>query len=137
MPLVESILIVQNLPFLAALQERGKQLGVEAARFRERTHYPLAVTVVPGAELTIKIGFDTHRFDPDTIERMLGHLRTILEAIAVDAERRLVDVPLMTESEQEQMLGMGNHSPNVPHLDDLDLDRLDEVELDVLLDQLG
>ena len=59
MPLFESIVIVQNLPFVASLQERANRLGIESARYLERTHYPLAVTVVPGTELGIKIGFDS------------------------------------------------------------------------------
>jgi non-ribosomal peptide synthetase component F len=137
MPLFESIVIVQNLPFVASLQERAHRLGIESARYLERTHYPLAVTVVPGAELMLKISFDSERFDGWAIERTLGHLRTVLEAMATDPERRLVELPSLTKSEQEQLLGMANHSPDEPHLDDLDLDRLTEEDLDVLIDQLG
>ena len=84
MPLFESIVIVQNLPFVASLQERADRLGIESPRYLERTHYPLAVTVVPGTELGIKISFDSDRFDPSAIDRMLGHLRHVLEAMAVD-----------------------------------------------------
>ena len=105
MPLFESILIVQNLPFLASLQERGNRLGIESARYLERTHYPLTVTAVPGNELAIKISFDSRRFGAGAIERTLGHLRTVLEAMASNPERRLVDLPWMTQSEQEQLLG--------------------------------
>ena len=105
MPLFESILIVQNLPFLASLQERGNRLGIESARYLERTHYPLTVTAIPGNELAIKISFDSRRFGADAIERTLGHLRTVLEAMASNPERRLVDLPWMTQSEQEQLLG--------------------------------
>ena len=39
-PLFESIVIVQNLPFVASLQERADRLGIESARYLERTHYP-------------------------------------------------------------------------------------------------
>ena len=136
MPLFESIVIVQNLPFVASLQERADRLGIESARYLERTHYPLAVTVVPGTELGIKIGFDSDRFDPSAIERTLGHLRTVLEAMAVDPDRRLVDLPLMTESEQEQLIGQWNGSQGEPLLDDLHLDRFTESELDALIDRL-
>jgi surfactin family lipopeptide synthetase C len=136
MPLFESIVIVQNLPFVASLQERANRLGIESARYLERTHYPLAVTVLPGTELVIKIGFDTDRFDPRTIERTLGHLRTVLEAMAAGPERRLVDLPSILESEQEQLLGQWNRSQGEPNLDDLDLEQLTGDELDTLIDQL-
>jgi amino acid adenylation domain-containing protein len=136
-PLVESILIVQNLPFLASLQERGKQLGIEAAQFRERTHYPLAVTVVPGTELLIKIGFDARLFAADAIERVLGHLGALLRAMADDPEIRLAD--LLSTLDSESAPGQWGRPPDEAAWDiELpDLDRLDEGELDVLLDQLG
>jgi aryl carrier-like protein len=137
MPLFESIVIVQNLPFVASLQERASRLGIESARYLERTHYPLAVTVVPGTELGIKISFDTSRFDEGAIDRALLHLRTVLEAMAAEPERRLAELPSLMKSEQEQLLGMGKQSPNELPLDDLDLDQLKDEELDVLLDQLG
>jgi aryl carrier-like protein len=137
MPLFESLLIVQNLPFVASLQERANRLGIESARYLERTHYPLAVTVLPGTELGIKIGFDAHRFDPCTIERTLGHLRTVLEGMAVDPDRRLVDLPSMMESEQEQLIGQWNRSQGEFPLDEQDLDQLTEEELDTLIKRLG
>src|SRR5205823_6390316 len=120
-PLFESIVIVQNLPFVASLQERANRLGIESAHYLERTHYPITLTAVPGPELRLKIGFDARRFDPGLIERALGHLRTLLEAMAVDAERSLVDLPLMLQSEQEQLIGRWHGSPDETLLDEASL----------------
>jgi aryl carrier-like protein len=136
MPLFESIVIVQNLPFVAALQERANRLGIESAQYLERTHYPIAVTALPGPELRLKIGCDARRFDPGLIERTLGHLRTLLEAMAADPERALVDLSSMQDSEQEQLIGRWNRPPGEPPLDEASLDRLTEQELDALIDQL-
>jgi hypothetical protein len=136
MPMFESVLIVQNLPFLASLQERASRLGIESARYRERTHYPLAVTVVPGTELGIRIAFDTQRFSPSVIDRTLGHFRTILEAMVVDPERRIVDLPWMTEGEQKQILDRWNLPRSELRLHELDVDQLTEEELDNLIAQL-
>jgi len=109
-PLFESIVIVENLPFVASLQERADRLGIESARYLERTHYPLAITVVPGAELGIKIGFDSDRFDPSAVERTLGHLRTVLEAMTAGPDRRLLDLPLMTQADRHRLLVEWNHT---------------------------
>jgi amino acid adenylation domain-containing protein len=136
-PLFESIVIVQNLPILASLQERAKSLGVESARFIERTHYPLAVTVVPGAELQIKICFDSSRFEPDAIERTLGHLCAVLEAMAASPEQRLFELPLLTAREHEQLLGRWQPSQNEGGLDDIGLEELTETELDSLMAELS
>src|SRR5258707_14789965 len=81
-PLFQSLAIVQNLPYVASLQERADRLGIESARYLERAHYPIAITAVPGIELGIKIGFHSDRFDPSAIEQTLGPLRTVLEAMA-------------------------------------------------------
>ena len=137
MPLFESVVIVQNLPFVASLQERADRLGIEAARYLERTHYPIALTALPGAELALKIGFDARRVDPTLIERALGHLRNLLEAMAADPQQRLVDLPAMPASEQEHLIGQWNRLQDESVLLDLDIDQLSEEELDTLIDRLN
>jgi amino acid adenylation domain-containing protein len=137
MPLFESIVIVQNLPFQVSLRERANRLGVESARYLERTHYPISVTLVPGSELLIRISFDTHRFDPSAIDRTLGHFRTILEAMAADPERRIVDLPSMTPFEQAQLLDQWSLPDGEPQMGEVDVDHLSEDKLDELMDRLG
>ncbi len=136
MPMFESIVIVQNLPFVGSLQERADRLGIESARYLERTHYPIAVTVLPGTELELRIGFDADRFDPRTIERILVSLRAILEAMAAQPDRRLAELISMLDRDPEQQIGPSNGSAGEPQLDDLDLDRLTGDELDALIAQL-
>jgi non-ribosomal peptide synthetase component F len=135
-PLFESIVIVQNLPFVAALQERADRLGITQARYLERTHYPLAVTVVPGNELGIKIGFDSDRFDASAIEQILGHLLTVLEAMAAQPEQRLSEVPFLTAREHERLIGKWDQSEEESWPDELQLDDFTESALDALIDRL-
>jgi non-ribosomal peptide synthetase component F len=135
-PLFESIVTVQNLPFMASLQERAGRLGIESVRNLERAHYPIAVTVLPGPELTLKISFDAGRFDPEAIERALGQLRTLVEAMAVDPERRLGELPWMLDSEREQLIGRWGRPPDESTSGGADLDQLSEEELDALIDRL-
>jgi amino acid adenylation domain-containing protein len=138
-PLFESILTVQNLPFVDTLRERADRLGVESPRYLERTHNPITVTAITDAVLRIKVGFDTRRFAADAIERALGHVRTLLLSMANNPDVRLADLPWTLDSESEPVIGRWGR----PRSDDTwemplpDLDRLDEGELDVLLDQLG
>jgi hypothetical protein len=136
-PLFESILIVQNLPFLASLQEHGGRLGVASARYHERTHYPLTVTVVPARELEIKISFDSRRFDTGAMERMLGHVCTVLAAMAANAEQQLGELPLMSQSEEAHLFGQWQKSHGEPGLDQVDLNQLTEMELDSLMAELS
>ena len=78
----ESLVTVQNLPFMEALRQRAGRLGVEAPRFFERTHYPISLTALTDDRLRLRIGFDARRYDADPIERILGHLGGLLKAMA-------------------------------------------------------
>jgi non-ribosomal peptide synthetase component F len=136
MPMFESIVTLQNLPFVASLQERAAGLGINSARYLEQTHYPIALTVLPGIELEIKITFDTHRFAPRAIDHTLGHLRTVLEAIAADPQRRIVELPWMTETEQVQLSRRWTRFEGESELESLDVNQLSEGELDSLINRL-
>jgi non-ribosomal peptide synthetase component F len=115
---------------------------------RERTNYPLTLTVVPGGELRIRAGYDARRFEAATIERLLGHLRTILEGMAAGLDRRLEALSMLTATEQEQLLRQWNSSRPRPaaaareERDDdagpplIEVERLSEAELDSLLGTL-
>ncbi|MFN0039134.1 MAG: amino acid adenylation domain-containing protein [Burkholderiales bacterium] len=48
--------------------------------------------------------YATDLFDESTIVRMAGHLRTIFEGMIATPERRVGDLPLLTEAERHQML---------------------------------
>jgi non-ribosomal peptide synthetase component F len=136
MPMFESIVTLQNLPFVTSLQQRAGRLGIDSARYLERTHYPIAVTVLPGTELEIKVAFDAHRFGSAAIDRTLGHLGTLLQAIAADPERRIAELPWMTEGEEDQVIGRSTSSQGETDLDDLDVNQLTEDELDILISRL-
>ena len=136
-PLFESIVTVQNLPFADSLQRQGDRLGVESARWIERTNYPLAVTAVPGKELAIRITFDSGRFLPHSVEGALDHLRILLEGMAADCERRLIDLPWITDVEQDLLVGQSDRTRGQQVLDDMEIDQSAEPSIDALIPGLG
>jgi len=48
--------------------------------------------------------YSTDLFDAATIERMAGHFQTVLESIVLDPDKRLSELPIMSESERRQLL---------------------------------
>jgi amino acid adenylation domain-containing protein len=50
-----------------------------------------------------RIFFSSDLFEAATIQRMIGHWISILEAVSTDASRRLADLPLLTAQERHQM----------------------------------
>jgi amino acid adenylation domain-containing protein len=50
------------------------------------------------------VEYATDLFERGTVERLIGHLRTLLEAVAAAPDRRLAELPLLTEPERRQVL---------------------------------
>ena len=51
-----------------------------------------------------RLVYNAHLFDDATIERMLGHLHTLLKGIVEDPDRHLSELPLLDEAERHQLL---------------------------------
>ncbi|MFZ2106192.1 MAG: amino acid adenylation domain-containing protein, partial [Roseiarcus sp.] len=57
-----------------------------------------------GDTIELEMEYSTDLFDDARIERMVGHLSTLLEAAAANPNQRLADLPLLTEGERQQLL---------------------------------
>jgi hypothetical protein len=104
LPLFESIVVFENYPLDASLQKQGGSLEFRMVRSFERTNYPLTLEASPGAQLSLQLSYDCHRFDAATISRMLRHLQTLLEGIVANPGQRLKNLPLLTQPERQQLL---------------------------------
>ena len=82
--------------------QRSSELGEAESKFditlyaREREE---------GIEL--RAVYNADLFERDTVSAMLGHLRTLLEAIAADPGRRLSSLSLLTATERRRLSGWG------------------------------
>ncbi len=104
--LFESLVIFENYPVSidAVLQGWSDDLQITQAKGFERTNYPLSLTVIPGAELSLRINYDSNRFESATITRMLGHLETLLQGIVTNPQQKPWELPLLTAIEKQQLL---------------------------------
>ncbi|HEX8145820.1 MAG TPA: amino acid adenylation domain-containing protein, partial [Pyrinomonadaceae bacterium] len=107
-PLFETVVVFENYPvgdsLQSAPQEAGGGGGVRDVRHVAGTNYPLTLVVEIGSELVFKVLYEKARFEDETVMRLLGHLRTLLEAMAADPELRLSRLPLLTEAERRQVI---------------------------------
>ena len=105
--LFDSILVFENYPVDASVGERaaGKR-GLEIAQVQsdERTNYGLSVMVVPGQQLTMRVGYETRRYEDGVIERILGHLVRLLESMGSDPQQRVSELEMLSEAERQQLL---------------------------------
>jgi len=67
--------------------------------------FALTFTVTDaGDTILIEVEYNTDLFDEARIERVVGHLRTLLEGAITNPEQRLADLPLLTSVERHQLL---------------------------------
>ncbi|MCJ8281281.1 MAG: condensation domain-containing protein, partial [Rivularia sp. ALOHA_DT_140] len=104
--LFESLVIFENYPVSIddILQGWSNDLQISQTKGFERTNFPLSLTVIPGAELSLRINYDSNRFDSGTISRMLGHLETLLQGIVTNPQQKVCELPLLTAAEKQQLL---------------------------------
>ncbi|MGJ5629727.1 non-ribosomal peptide synthase/polyketide synthase [Nostoc sp. CALU 1950] len=111
--LFESIVVFENYPIDTAVLQGNSNFSLSNFRWIEQTNYPLAVLVSPGEQLSLRVMYDASRFEDGTISRMLGHFRTMLEAMsddkplcvyATNPQQKISQLPILTKSEQQQLL---------------------------------
>ena len=105
-PLFESIVIFQNLPVDESLLGQAETgLSISVLRHDPKNNFPLTLMCIPAGSLTVRGFYDPRRFGAATVRRVLGHLTTVLEAVAATtAERPLRDIPHLTARERREVL---------------------------------
>jgi amino acid adenylation domain-containing protein/non-ribosomal peptide synthase protein (TIGR01720 family) len=107
-PLFESILVFENYPVEDAFDAMPQRdFEVRTVGGIEQTDYPLTLTsAIQGADrvLSVTAAFGLGRFDPDAVERMLGHFHAVLAAFADAPDGRVGDVSLLSAGESRRVL---------------------------------
>ena len=135
-PLFESLLVFENYPLDAAALKENLSLHLEDVRSFDRTNYPLTVVAIPAKELKLQALYDRQRFTDHSIERLLGHLHTLLESIAARPSQTLVELQLLTPREREQVLVEWNQTAR-DYPTDLCLHEMFEVQVERTPEQIA
>jgi len=110
-PLFQVTFALQNAPAppldLGGLRVQPVAYDVNVTRFDLELH-----TWEHAGGLVGLFVYSTELFDAATIERMAGHLATLLEAVVEDPDRRLSELPLLTERERRLILVEWNATAN-------------------------
>ncbi|WP_156750253.1 non-ribosomal peptide synthetase, partial [Mycobacterium sp. E2479] len=86
--LFDTLFIFENYPVDAAALTGDHELTITDISARENNHYPLAVQVQPGAELSLRVEYDTDVFDAARIESLFRRLQKVLVVMTADAEQQ-------------------------------------------------
>jgi len=101
--LFDSILMFDKYQLDELLKNQGGKWANRSFRLYEQTGYPITLTVYSGTALCLQVEFDCSQFRPEVIHRMLGHLRTLLEAMPEGACMRVGELPMLTPEEVRKL----------------------------------
>src|SRR5262245_51455770 len=102
-PLFQTMFAFQNTPnprlSLSDLQSESLEVDAGISKF------DLTLSIVDrGQDLSGYVEYSANLFNHSTIERMIGHFRTLLESLVAEPDRPMSTVPLLTEAERHQLL---------------------------------
>jgi amino acid adenylation domain-containing protein/non-ribosomal peptide synthase protein (TIGR01720 family) len=102
-PLVQVLFELQNTPIATAavpgLTLHPLMLEQTTAKFDLNLSFTRTEAGLVGALI-----YATDLFTQPTIQRLLGHMQTLLEGIAADPDRRFADLPLLTDAEWHELI---------------------------------
>ena len=112
-PLFQVLFSLQNTPReelrLEGLAAAELEIDVPTAKF----DLTLELREAEGG-LAATAEFDADRFEEETISRMMGRYRVLLEAIAAHPERRLSELPLLTPEENRLLAACNRTREDYP-----------------------
>jgi len=102
-PLFQMMFVLQNAPVpdwgFSGLALSPLEVDSKTAKF------DLALSLTETEQILIgAFEYNTDLFDGATIARMVGHWRILLEAVVADPDKRIYELPILTEAEQHQLL---------------------------------
>ena len=103
-PLFQSLVVFENHPVDASVWGQDGTLQISNMRVVAPTNYPLAIVVVPGTELSIRVRYNADLFDEETIGRMADQFQMLLEGIVAEPEGRISELPLLRAAERHRIV---------------------------------
>ncbi|BBX69275.1 hypothetical protein MPSYJ_27360 [Mycolicibacterium psychrotolerans] len=108
--LFDTLFVFENYPIDTDALTGVGGLAITDFTSHESNHYPLTMQAVPGAELSLRVEFDTDIFDADSIDVLIDRYRRVLAATAADPGRRLSSMDVLDVNEHTRIDRFGNRA---------------------------
>ncbi|OXM47307.1 non-ribosomal peptide synthetase [Amycolatopsis alba] len=113
--LFDTLVVYENYPrpdeTADAEPDRLRLKGMTAA---DATHYPLALAVVPGEVLRLRLEHQPALFTTEQAEAVLARFTRVLEAVVAEPRTPLAAVPMLSDAEQRELLARNDTAVPVP-----------------------
>ena len=108
--LFDTLFVYENYPIGTAAVAGAHELAITEVTARESTHYPLTIQAQPGAELGLRVEYDTDVFDTASIEALIERLERVVVAMTAEPTRRLSSLDLLDAGEHTRLDEIGNRA---------------------------
>ncbi|RSM88016.1 non-ribosomal peptide synthetase [Kibdelosporangium aridum] len=117
--LFDTIIVYENYPTPAAAGDEAADAQPDRLRVRgvegaDATHYPMALAVVPGTGLRLRLEHQPALFTTAQASAVLDRFVQVLEAVVADPRLPLSAVPILSESERQQLQARNDTALQVP-----------------------
>lgn len=114
--LFEVIVGFDNFPFDETVSKGTNQIRIDNSQVIERTGYPFVLDILPGHAMDLKITFDQRKYQQAFIQRLIENLKTLIDRIADDPSKKLIDYDIISESEHQFLKKYGsNENIKIPN----------------------
>jgi len=115
--LFESIVVVESHSSDMAFGSLDSGLVMDDIEYITHSHYPLALLVIPGNSLELKLVFDIECYHSTHIESMLHYFQQLLDVILSDPQLRPIDVSRVSAERNKRVLAnLGNQPIHNAHV---------------------
>lgn len=108
--LFTTLLSFQNFPLEEAHLQSWGGIQLTDYGWTGPTNYPIAVRAFPGEKITLVLTYYENRLDREVAEAMLQQLSSLVERLGLGLDKRLAEVPVLTELQATKMLQQWNRT---------------------------
>jgi amino acid adenylation domain-containing protein/non-ribosomal peptide synthase protein (TIGR01720 family) len=109
--LFDTIVVLENYPVDGDLTEPGGTLRAGVPDYVDTGHYPLALIVMPGEQLELRLKHDAARLDGAAVRDVADRLARLLAAVVADPDAPVARVDLLGELERAPLAGPARAVP--------------------------
>ncbi|MEU4804698.1 non-ribosomal peptide synthase/polyketide synthase [Actinosynnema sp. NPDC023587] len=103
--LFDTLAVYENYPFdPEAAAESFGGVRVTGAVDQDATHYPLSLSVLPGANLVLQLGYRPDVFGPAEVEALGARLLAVVEQVVTRPDALVGTLDLITPGERRQVV---------------------------------
>ncbi|MBA9085511.1 amino acid adenylation domain-containing protein/non-ribosomal peptide synthase protein (TIGR01720 family) [Fontibacillus solani] len=106
--LFDHIVVFENYPLEEVAYSVDFDLGfdIKEASVSEQTNYDFNLSVETGPRLTVTLSYNQNVYSAEAVERVKGHLHSVLTQASVKPEMSVTEFDLLTVEERNQLLNV-------------------------------